>query len=89
MRLRTASAACLSVNPSARIVFVNKMIAFAYKVIIIREQVLIFRSFGKNERTVSFKAKAEQVARYIFHQEVLAEARKVEARKIRTLAEQA
>ena len=37
----------------------------------------------------SFKAKAEQVARYIFHQESLAEARKAEARKIRILAEQA
>jgi hypothetical protein len=37
----------------------------------------------------SFKVKAEQVARYIRHQKALAEARKVEARKIRTLAEQA
>ena len=37
----------------------------------------------------SFKVKAEQIARYIRHQEALAEARKEEARKIRTLAEQA
>ncbi len=37
----------------------------------------------------SFKAKAELVARYIRHQEALAEARKAEARRIRTLAEQA
>ncbi len=37
----------------------------------------------------SFKVKAEQVARYIRHQEALAEARKEEARKIRSLAEQA
>ena len=37
----------------------------------------------------SFKTKAEQVARYIRHQEALAEARKEEARKIRILAEQA
>jgi hypothetical protein len=34
----------------------------------------------------SFKVKAEQVARYIRHQETLAEARKVEARRIRDLA---
>jgi hypothetical protein len=34
----------------------------------------------------SFKVKAEQVARYIRHQEALAEARKVEARRIRDLA---
>ncbi|MGL4883876.1 MAG: siphovirus Gp157 family protein [Waterburya sp.] len=37
----------------------------------------------------SFKVKAEQVARYIRHQEALAEARKVEARRIRDLAQQA
>ena len=37
----------------------------------------------------SFKVKAEQVARYIRHQEALASARKAEARRIRTLAEQA
>ena len=37
----------------------------------------------------SFKVKAEQVAAYIRHQEVLIEARKAEARRIRTLAEQA
>ena len=37
----------------------------------------------------SFKAKAEQVARYIRHQEALAEARKTEARRIRELASQA
>ncbi|MEL6441619.1 MAG: siphovirus Gp157 family protein [Cyanobacteria bacterium J06621_8] len=37
----------------------------------------------------SFKAKAEQVARYIRHQEALAEARKAEAKKIRDLATQA
>jgi alkyl sulfatase BDS1-like metallo-beta-lactamase superfamily hydrolase len=37
----------------------------------------------------SFKVKAEQVAAYIRHQETLAEARKAEARRIRTLAEQA
>ncbi|MFM2315663.1 MAG: hypothetical protein RLZZ04_4941, partial [Cyanobacteriota bacterium] len=37
----------------------------------------------------SFKVKAEQVARYIRHQEALAEARKVEARRIRDLASQA
>jgi Siphovirus Gp157 len=37
----------------------------------------------------SFKVKAEQVARYIRHQEALAEARKVEARRIRELASQA
>jgi Siphovirus Gp157 len=34
----------------------------------------------------SFKVKAEQVARYISHQEALAEARKIEARRIRDLA---
>lgn len=34
----------------------------------------------------SFKVKAEQVARYIRHQEAIAEARKVEARRIRELA---
>ncbi|MGB5635023.1 MAG: siphovirus Gp157 family protein, partial [Waterburya sp.] len=37
----------------------------------------------------SFKVKAEQVARYIRHQEAIAEARKVEARRIQTLAKQA
>jgi hypothetical protein len=37
----------------------------------------------------SFKTKAEQVAAYIRHQEAIAEARKAEARRIRTLAEQA
>ncbi|MBE9170868.1 siphovirus Gp157 family protein [Pleurocapsales cyanobacterium LEGE 06147] len=37
----------------------------------------------------SFKVKAEQVAAYICHQEALAETRKAEARRIRTLAEQA
>ena len=37
----------------------------------------------------SFKQKAEQVARYIRHQEALAEARKTEARRIRELASQA
>jgi Siphovirus Gp157 len=37
----------------------------------------------------SFKTKAELVAAYIRHQEALAEARKAEARRIRTLAEQA
>jgi hypothetical protein len=37
----------------------------------------------------SFKIKAEQVARYIKHQEAIAEARKVEARRIRELAQQA
>lgn len=37
----------------------------------------------------SFKSKAEQVAGYIRHQESLAEARKAEAKRIRTLAEQA
>jgi hypothetical protein len=37
----------------------------------------------------SFKVKAEQVARYISHQEALAEARKIEARRIQTLAKQA
>jgi hypothetical protein len=37
----------------------------------------------------SFKQKAEQTARYIRHQEALAEARKVEARRIRDLASQA
>ena len=36
-----------------------------------------------------FKAKAEQVARYIRHQEALAEARKTESRRIRELASQA
>jgi glutamate mutase epsilon subunit len=37
----------------------------------------------------SFKVKAEQVARYIRHQEALSEARKAEARRIRELAQQA
>ena len=37
----------------------------------------------------SFKIKAEQVARYIRHQEAIAEARKTEARRIRELANQA
>jgi flagellar motor protein MotB len=37
----------------------------------------------------SFKVKAEQVARYIRHQEALAEARKAEAKRIQTLAKQA
>ena len=37
----------------------------------------------------SFKVKAEQVARYIRHQEALAEARKQEAKRIRELASQA
>lgn len=37
----------------------------------------------------SFKSKAEQVARYIRHQEALAEARKAEAKRIQTLAKQA
>ena len=37
----------------------------------------------------SFKAKAEHVARYIRHQEALAEARKTEAKRIRELATQA
>ncbi|PSB07721.1 hypothetical protein C7B62_19080 [Pleurocapsa sp. CCALA 161] len=37
----------------------------------------------------SFKVKAEQVARYIRHQEAIAEARKIEARRIRELASQA
>ncbi len=37
----------------------------------------------------SFKAKAEQVARYIRHQEALAEARKTEAKRIKELAIQA
>ncbi|WP_019503286.1 siphovirus Gp157 family protein [Pleurocapsa sp. PCC 7319] len=37
----------------------------------------------------SFKSKAEQVARYIKHQEALAEARKAEARRVQTLAKQA
>ena len=37
----------------------------------------------------SFKSKAEQTARYIRHQEALAEARKAEARRIRELASQA
>ncbi len=36
----------------------------------------------------SFKVKAEQVARYIRHQEALAEVRKTEARRIRDLASQ-
>jgi hypothetical protein len=40
-------------------------------------------------RGESFKTKAEQVARYIKHQEILAEARKVEAKRIQTLAQQA
>lgn len=37
----------------------------------------------------SFKVKAEQVARYIRHQEALAEVRKDEARRIRELGQQA
>ena len=37
----------------------------------------------------SFKVKAEQVARYIRHQEALAETRKAEAKRIRELASQA
>jgi Siphovirus Gp157 len=37
----------------------------------------------------SFKTKAEQVARYIKHQEAIAEARKTEAKRIQTLAKQA
>ena len=37
----------------------------------------------------SFKTKAEQTARYIRHQEALAEARKAEAKRIRELAKQA
>jgi hypothetical protein len=37
----------------------------------------------------SFREKAEQVAAYIRHQEALAEARKQEAKRLRTLAEQA
>ncbi len=37
----------------------------------------------------SFKSKAEQVARFIRHQEALAEARKAEAKRIRELASQA
>jgi hypothetical protein len=37
----------------------------------------------------SFREKAEQVAAYIRHQEALAEARKAEAKRLRTLAEQA
>ena len=37
----------------------------------------------------SFKVKAEQTARYIRHQEALAEARKAEAKRIRELASQA
>ena len=37
----------------------------------------------------SFKAKAEQVARYIRHTEAIAEARKAEAKRIRELAQQA
>ncbi len=40
-------------------------------------------------RGKSFKIKAEQVARYIRHQEALAEARKTEAKRIQTLAKQA
>jgi hypothetical protein len=40
-------------------------------------------------RGESFKVKAEQVARYIKHQEAIAEARKAEARRIRELANQA
>jgi hypothetical protein len=40
-------------------------------------------------RGESFKVKAEQVARYIRHTEALAEARKIEARRIRELAQQA
>lgn len=36
----------------------------------------------------SFKHKAERVAAYIHHQEALAETRKAEAKRIRTLAEQ-
>jgi hypothetical protein len=36
----------------------------------------------------SFKYKAERVAAYIHHQETLAETRKAEAKRIRTLAEQ-
>ena len=40
-------------------------------------------------RGESFKVKAEQVARYIRHQEAIAEARKTEARRIRELAQQA
>ncbi len=37
----------------------------------------------------SFKSKAEQVARYIKHQESLADVRKAEAKRIQTLAKQA
>ncbi len=37
----------------------------------------------------SFKVKAELVAKYIRHQEALAEARKAEAKRIQTLAKQA
>ena len=37
----------------------------------------------------SFKNKAEQTARYIRHQEALAEARKAEARRVQALAKQA
>ncbi len=37
----------------------------------------------------SFKVKAEQVAKYIRHQESLAEARKAEAKRIQSLAKQA
>ncbi len=37
----------------------------------------------------SFKIEAEQIAAYIRHQEILAEARKSEAKRIRALAEQA
>jgi hypothetical protein len=40
-------------------------------------------------RGESFKTKAEQVARYIRHTEALAEARKIEARRIKELASQA
>ncbi|MGV2831635.1 siphovirus Gp157 family protein [Myxosarcina sp. GI1(2024)] len=41
------------------------------------------------ETGASFKVKAEQVARYIRHQEALATARKEEAKRIRELASQA
>jgi hypothetical protein len=41
------------------------------------------------EAEESFKVKAEKVAAYIRYQEVLAEARKAEAKRIRALAEQA
>ena len=40
-------------------------------------------------RGESFRVKAEQVARYIKHQEAIAEARKTEAKRIQTLAKQA